>query len=257
MFNRLAIAAILACTFITACKKSDKDGTDVTFLNNVNQNVTLDIYPSIEDYTGNSNVFLRKVLQPGEKAILPGNTFKSGQTYYMDWYTDDYYYSNWFNDDYSVGNTKVGIKPVANNNTYYCNPEFQGANRTTFLKKNASLTEWKAVGAYAESSAGYVPHWNDLDANGQYRVVTVNKNFTAQYKYKDASGSVVTDELVFMVHNSKDAYIEFMGSGNTSKGSMVGGRLPTSTKPNYASSAADSIMAYLPNSDYYFLMVRQ
>jgi hypothetical protein len=254
---RILIIAILFGVIFTACKKSSKDNTDVTFVNNVSKDVTVDIYSNIEDYTSNANVFLRKVLQPGEKSILPGNTFKTGQTYYMDWYTDDYYYTNWFNDTYSVGNTSVAIKPVTNNNTYYCNPEFQGTGRITFLNKTASSTVWRAVGAYTEGSSGYIAHWNDLNANEQYREVTVSKNFTAQYNYKDASGNIVTNQLSFMVHNSKDAYIEFMGADGKSQGYISAGRLPTSTKPEYASTATDSVMAYLPNSDLYFLMVRE
>ena len=254
---RIAIAAILFFSAIAACKKDDKDYSDVTFVNNVSKEVTLDIYDAADKYASSTGVFLRKTLQPGEKAILPGNTFAKNQTYYMDWYTDDYYYTNWFNDNYSVGNTQVAIKPVTGNNTYYVNPQFQGNSRIVFMNKTGTSSTWRAVGAYAEYQGGYVPHWTDLDANGQYREVIVNKDFIAKYNYKDNSGNVITEDLAFKVHNSKDAYIEFMTADNKSLGSMIAGRLATSSKPNYTSTATDSVMAYLPNSDYYFLMVRQ
>jgi hypothetical protein len=254
-FYILFFVLALTCLFLDSCRKKEKDNTEVTFVNSVNAQVTLDIYKNATDYSNAAPVMLRKSLQPNESTILPGSTFAAGQTYYMDWYTDDYRYNNWFNDNYSQGQVQVAFKPVAGNNTYYLRPQFKNINRIVYLNKTANSTKWKAIGAYTKSTE-YIAMWSLLPEHERFRELTLKKGFTASYDYKNTSGTVVTDQLDFFVHNSERAYIEFVKNGQT-EGQMISGELPTGTPPNYTSTATDTIMALLPNSDYYFMMVRQ
>jgi hypothetical protein len=256
--SRITILTILLFVMTAgSCKKEDKDNTDVTFTNNLSEKVTLDIYASEEDYASGNNRLLRKTLNAQENTVLPGNTFKTGQTYYMDWYSDKYYYHNWFNDNYPVGKSKVMFKPVPGNNTYYFNHESSGGARAVFLQDNKTSSRWTAVTAFTHSSStGYIDYWSQLSADERYREVTVNKNFKVLYSHKDNTGKLLNDEISFMVHNTKEPYIEMMDASSQSAGSLILGSLPSADGSEHISESQDSLMALFPDSDFYFLMVR-
>jgi len=249
------------CLFLllaTGCRKDGKDLTEVTFTNQTGEAVVLDIYPTPGDYGNNTNRTTRQTIAAYDKLVLPGSTFSKGQKYYMDWYSKDHYYSNWYNDKFKNDISYVVIEPVAGNNTYYMTPTFLGTKQAVFLDTFETKTQWKAVDVFQYSaSTGYVSVWNLTPANDQYKEVTINKNFTASYTYKDQYGNLKNEVLDFKVHESKDAYIEFMDANGNSLGSMLAGRLPTSTLPDYRSESVDSVLALLPYSEIYYLMVKQ
>ena len=256
--KKIGFALIAAILLLGSCKKKDEVTTDVTFTNRIAKDVVLTIYPSFDDYSNGTNPTLRRVVPASDKTILPASTFSPGKTYYMDWHTDNFYTNNWFNDLFPQPGTQIAIRPVAGNNTYYFDPAFAGSSRTTFLANDDKMSKWYAVDAYLYSvSTGYLSQWNTLTDFQKYRQVTVHKNFTADYTYKTSVGSITTDVLNFKVHPSADAFIEFMKTADSSTGSMMSGKLPTGIPPDYKSSAKDTIMALLPNSDYYFIMVRE
>lgn len=258
--SRLQILSLATIALLTgSCKKESNDHSDVTFTNQMSEKVTLDIYSSEKDYAGNSNIMLRKVLSPNENTILPGSTFKSGSAYFMDWYTNDLKHHNWFNDNYPVASTATQVKftPVAGNNTYYIKPQAAAGARSVFLKGGISSSRWTAVGVYAYSkNTGYVSYWDNLSPKERFREVTVNKNFTINYSYQNESGNVITENADFRVHATEQAYIEIMDASKQADGYMATGRLPAQDGSEYLSSSDDSLMALLPHSDYYFLMVR-
>lgn len=251
------IAALLCATVFISCKKKTTDNTDVTIVNRIDKSVTVSIYPTMDDYNNTTNVVVRKVIPANSNEIISANTLAAGKTYYMDWHTDNYYQTNWFNDKYPQAGAQVAITPVPGNNTYYTEPSFAGNARTIYLAKSGSSSRWHAVNAYMYSqSTGYVSFWSSLSANERFQEVTIHKNFIADYNHKNASGTTVTDYLPFKVMRTEDAYIEFKASGDSSLGQMVSGMLPTAAAPSYKSSSKDTVLALLPNSDYYFMMVR-
>ncbi len=257
MMTRAALTLLMAATFLFSCKKKGTDNTDVTFTNQVNQEVVLTIYPSMDDYSNATNATLRKVIGANDKLILPGSTFANGQTYYMDWHTNDLTINNWFNDNYPQPGTQVAIKPVAGNNSYYTNPAYKGISRITFLATDDKLSRWHAIDAYLYSlSTGYVSQWSSMSDLEKFRELTIHKNFTADYSYKNAPGNPTTDIIAFKVMPSQNAYLEFMDSKGKSSGSIVSGKLPTGTAPDYTVTTRDTVMAQFPNSEYYFMMVR-
>jgi hypothetical protein len=89
------------------------------------------------------------------------------------------------------------------------------------------------------------------------RSIAVRKNFTATHDYKDEFGTAHTEELNFKVHETQEAYIEFLDKDRKVLGSMISGRLPGGTPPDYTSESADTVMALLPHSEYTYIMVRQ
>lgn len=252
-------AVLLLMIFATAwqgCKK-EKDNEAVTIVNRLDKTVTFDLYDSEADYATNSNLLKRTVIAAGENAILPSNIFEDGGTFYMDWYTEDYYHNNWYNDDYPVTGQRVRISPKVGANTYYLEPGYKGNGRTAFLNGAGTQTSWIAIGAYLYShSTGYSDRWNLIPVNERYRQIVVNKDFTAQYARRNEAGTIVNQDLEFMVQQSEVPYIEFKASG-LAAGSMTGGKLPTGTPPVYSSNAVDTVLALFPDSDMFFMMVRQ
>lgn len=255
--SRIILSAVLLCALVAGgCEKEENDKTDVTLTNNLSEKVTLDVYMSADDYAKNNSPVLRKTLEPNENTILPGNTFKSGQTYYMDWYTDNYFYHNWFNDKFPVGKARIEFSPVVGNNTYYFNHENSGNARAVFLR-SGTFSRWTAINAYTNSATdGYVAIWQSITPEVRYRDVTVNKNFSASYSHRNTAGDLLTDQMNFMVHNTKDAYIEFMDGNGDSGGSLILGELPAADGSTRKTETADTLLALFPDSDYYFLMVR-
>jgi len=239
-----------------SCKKKKADDT-ISFNNRLDKQVTVTVYPTMTDYANNTNPVMRKVVKGGEILTLPANSLVSGRTYYMDWYTDDFYTNNWFNDAFPQPYTQVAFTPSNNNSSFYFDPGFTGYARKTYLATNDLFSNWHAVNAYMEdTSEGYHSFWSTMSENERYKTITVTKGFNAFYSYKNALGTMVTDTLNFKVHRTEEAYIEFMNSKGQTLGSMATGRLPTGVAPDYKSSSKDSVLAYLPNSDYYFLMVK-
>lgn len=255
--SRSVLLILLSVMLAYGCKKKD-DNTDVTFVNRTGEDITLDIYSSFDDYALNANLHSRKVVKANENLIMPGNSFSSGRTYYMDWYSENYYRNNWLNDNYSNGNNRVAFLPESGNNTYYFEDSYQGKSRTAFLSNNKSATSWIAVGAYLyHSSTGYSNQWPGLNDNERFRKITVNKNFTANYQFKDNSGAEQSQTISFLVQQSVVPYIEFKAEDGRILGNMTGGKLPTASPPDYESTSTDTVTALFPNSDYIFLMVKQ
>lgn len=257
----LPVAPVLALLIAaaTGCKKDPKDNTPVMFANRTDRTLTLDIYGSEADYAGNTNNIQQITIPANSNTTIPGSTFKSGQTYYMDWYSDDFYHNNWYNDDYPLtGSPRVRISPEPGNNSYYLEPGYKGQSRNAFLGGAGNETSWISVGAFLYSSTfGYTNESGTLTPNELYRRVTIHKNFKAEHVRKDNDGNLLTENISFMVHQSEVPYIEFKDAAGNTAGSMTGGKLPTGTPPDYASNSTDTVMALFPDNEYYFMMVKQ
>lgn len=259
--KNLINACLIVCLLFSGCRKDGKDKTEVTFVNRINQVVTLNIYSSLEDYKNSTNAYIRQTIPASDKLIIGGNTLKSGQTYFMDWYTDNYTHNNWFNDRYNDNNLDkdyVVIQPVPGNNTYYTDELFKGDARLVYLENTKSQTSWRAVNYYAESAQGFESKWDNLPEYQKYKKVVVRKDFIAEYEYKDSVGNIQKMLLPFKVHHIDVAYIELYDDlTNKVLGQMTSGRLPGSGNSDYKSSSKDSVLALLPGLDYKFLMVRE
>lgn len=254
----LALSLLVLTVILSGCKKEELDITSITIVNRLDVPVTLDLYASESDYTGNTNLIERYVIAANDNLKIPENAYEEGKTYFMDWYSEDYYYNNWYNDNFPVVDVRVKITPEYGDNTYYLEPGYRGQARKTFLRGDATETKWIAIGAYLFSNVdGYTNEWNSIGTNERYKQVTVNKDFVADYSYKDETGAIQSKKLEFMVHQTEDAYIEFMTGDGMSGGNMLGGKLPGGTPPDYSSSATDTVMALFPGNDHLYMMIRQ
>lgn len=257
-FARNLMIVSLLVTLIASCKKDGKDNSAITLVNRIDQSITYDVYTSYDDYVNNTNVYERITIQPNEKLVLENSKVTSGNTYYVDWYSDDFYYSNWFNDEAVFDTKRVQISPTPGNNTYYTEPSYRSPNRLSFLNGSGTQTGWIAIGAYLYSkSTGYSNQWDNISINDRYRRVTVDKDFSAIYEHKDESGNLFTENLNFIVHQSEVPYIQFQDALGANAGNMTGGALPSGTPPEYKSSATDTVLALFPDNEYLYLMIKQ
>ena len=256
-FQAIYLALCSALILFSACRKKGNDHSDVTFINQVSKTVTLDIYGTADDYYNNTNRMIRKTPQPNEKLVFTKADLPPGKTYWADWYDDQKYYNNWFNDDNRPADAFVSFKPIPGANTYYLRPSLKGKAQFIFLA-DSNKSSWVAVHAFTgNKNEGYVSYWDQLSANDQVRSVIVRKNFTLDYNYLDANGATASDTYPFKVHNTENAYIEFITDDVNKVGALESGFMPLSTKPDYATDSKDTIMATLPGSELRFMMVRQ
>lgn len=257
-FVRNLVVVSLFITIVASCKKDSKDNSAITLVNRIDRNITYDVYTSYDDYVNNRNVYERITLQPNEKLVLENSKVTSGNTYYVDWYSDDFYYNNWFNDETVFDMKRVQISPKPGDNTYYTEQAYNGPNRIAFLNGGSTQSNWIAIGAYLYSkSTGYSNQWDNVSVNSRFRQITVRKDFSATYEYKDEGGNVLTENLNFIVHQSDVPYIQFQDALGANAGNMTGGALPSGTPPDYESSATDTVLTLFPNSEYLYLMIRQ
>lgn len=251
-------SCLLAALVLTGCKK-ERDETDVTYGNNTPDAITLNIYPNMNAYGSGDNISYSAQIPGLDKVVIPGKTFAQGLTYYAEWYSKDFLYNNWFNDKYPGGAGRVAITPRVGANSYIASGSDKNYNRKVFLNGDSvTATSWVAVDAYQYSAVtGYVSVWYGLENWERKQDITVRKNFTASYSYKDEYGNDKAMDMEFRVLNAPHSFIEFFNDGGTNLGSMTGGILPTAPAPDYASKSVDTIMALLPGSELKFMMVKQ
>jgi hypothetical protein len=95
----------------SSCTRIDTtEMVDYTFTNTMSVPLTLDVYPSMDDYNRNTNLIHAYPLAPGASAIIP---LEFGRTYGLDWYSADYGYSNWVDRDNTQATTIRTLSPMA------------------------------------------------------------------------------------------------------------------------------------------------
>ena len=263
MYNRhtniiVCFFLLLATLQFTSYKKDGVDKTTVSFVNQLDADVTLYIYETEEDYANSTNYVERTTILKGGVARFPGEKFVTGRVYFMDWFTADYYYNNWYNDRFPIYEDRVRFTPKTSDNSYYIQSHLRGNNRRAFLNGESTSTKWIAIGAFLFSNnTGYSNQWSVLSNNERFRQIEIFKSGIAEYTHRNSSGNSVTQNLQVMIHESEHPFIEFKDDQNNTLGNMTGGKLPTSTAPGYATSAVDTVMALFPDNEYIFMMLRQ
>jgi hypothetical protein len=252
----LSAVALLAVLSLGSCKKDKED--QITIVNRATEELTFDVYSSMDAYATGQSPMLRKVLPASDKLLLPTSTLPAGSTYYVDWYNENNTLHNWSNDEYPNTLTTVAFAPKTGSNTYYTSGDTRNPAKNVFLNGNSEGTSWVAIDAFQYSqSTGFVSVWAQVPDSERYHTVAVTKKFTATHQYKAADGSFKVHSMVFKVHNTSQGYIEFHDAAGSNLGYMITGRLPSGKAPDYASNSTDSLLAMLPNSELQFLMVKQ
>jgi hypothetical protein len=261
--NRPALycfGAIILCLAFFGCNKDNKNllnpvpapvrppgYRNYVIANNLATTIRVNIYKKIADYNTNSNLFATCHLPPGSVYKIAFSSLDTTATYYVDWFSDDYLSTNWL----TFAGAPSTMTPRSNDTLFQAlTPLHTGMYRPVVLSGYTSQTTWKAYDAYDYS---YVNIWGALTANSQYRTLVLNKNMTAVYNYKDASGNVKTEDYTFSFNYPGGLYIHgsFSPSGSSidsfdnRSGLIASGPLP----------ARDTIV--LKCADGLFMMAKQ
>lgn len=137
--------ALCIAILLIGCKKDEAVKGDFRFSNKLSQEVTVNVYPSLDDYYANTN--LVKTVQVGADAsgTIPLASFTKDKDYYVDWYTTDYKYSNWslFNGVIKEINTYITINP--SKNASYTIQSGESIYRQLFINGNGTGSQWVSI----------------------------------------------------------------------------------------------------------------
>ncbi len=251
----LVIMAFTGILGITAgCKKTEApDPHESVFVNQNEVPIHLRVYGSFEDYVHAGPPVWETRMEPLGKVQVPAASLPTGKTYYIDWFSEDYSIHNWFN---SQGLFPT-IHPNPTENFYDLSRNLRGPARLTFLHGSGNASRWRAVDKLLfSSSLGFVSYWDSATVMDKNRIVDVRKDFTATYRFVNDQLKPDSLNLNIIVYRSETAYIEFQNEVGENMGSMIGGRLPSGQAPDYTVHSTDSLLALFPDSEFYYLMVR-
>lgn len=245
---------ICAMGMYSACKKTPKaDPHESVFVNQHNESIFVRVYDNWEAYVQSGAPVWETQLGPLGKIHVSADDLPSSKTYYIDWFSADYTLHNWYNSQ----GLFPRIHPEPGANSFDLSRELKGSARQTFLNGSGNHSRWKAVDKLLYSSSlGFASYWDTATAIDKHRFVEVHKDFTARYRFLNPQG--VEDSLVMdiVVQTHAVPMLEFIGEAGQNLGSLVGGRLPSGTGPDYYSASTDSVLALFPDSEFYYLMVK-
>lgn len=251
----LVLAACVGIlSLISACRKTPKaDPHESVFVNQHNESIFVRVYDGLENYVNSGEPVWETQLGPLDKVHVSPEDLPTGKTYYIDWFSEDYTLHNWYNSQ----DLYPQIRPEPGANSFDISRDLKGAARLTFLNGSGKTTRWKAVDKLLFSSThGFVSYWDTATVQDRHRFVDVSKDFKAQYRYREDTGGEKTKLMDIIVHPNAVPLLEFVGDGGEMLGSMIGGRLPSGTGPDYYSASTDSVLALFSDSEFYYLMVK-
>ena len=201
---RLSFYERASCFFLlllitVGCKKNgDSNQTTYGFGNATGSPVTLDIYGSNADYVTNANALYRyKLDKGGYKDVLLTN----GNSYYFDWYTDDYRYNNW-SIFYGLDSSYYKIIGGDDPSSFSLGSDYEDGEdtvRSVLLNGNGISSTWSGV------AVGLGTTGNSLDSvNGTHQFIF----------YKDKSCVHMLQGKYGTINDTMRYVIQFYSSGS-------------------------------------------
>lgn len=176
------LLSILGLILVAACKK-DKNSTpsanvlqgttgtvivgNLSFTNNLNVRVTIDIYDSSADYYvrfHQSQPKLRLTANPNTTVVLPKDSFQQNHKYYYDWYTDDLAITSMhiYDDSFLVKTTKC---ERLRDSFFYCLPFIYDSTKAIVqVPVNGKPQTYRRILAQAQSWITGLHNWQAADA---------------------------------------------------------------------------------------------
>lgn len=169
---------VIVSQFFAACRKSSYS---YTFLNQSDKEIKLFVYQTEGDYNSGSSPLLNGSINPHGSFTIPSNILQANSNYYVDWYSSDLLYSNW--GDSTQANTFT-----ASGKSFYINPTQPNYMRNLALSYQDLKTNWVGVDAY-DTANPTVSVWATMTSQMKYRVLNIQRGFTADYEYMDGNDS--------------------------------------------------------------------
>lgn len=235
--------------------------TNYTFNNVLGVSIHIDLYKDTTSYKAGTGAFKSFDLTGGSSQTIPLTDLPD--TTYIDWYSSDNLLTNWGFGLYDYKPfMPYFVKNIANTVTW--DDTYTGPStliRATCLNGHTSTT-WKAFGGFIDSARGNgiatipIRHWSDsthFNDTMRYRMITLNKDFTATYTFKDKNGNIQTRSYGYKTSYYKQsiAYVYFF---NQTTGTLLKDTFYTA--PYTSSPKSDSIQVRI-DSVGVFMMARQ
>lgn len=181
---RLLFCAILLF-LIASCRKHEQAITSTyTFVNNVPERVTLDMYGSEDDYNMQQHCLSRDTIDVGGK--LP-KTLEVLRTYWVDWHSDGYSYNNWRSlPERSVSDNPRPLPQLTiadrDDQIQILSP-VRDTSRSVLLQGSQLFSKWSGVIDHADS------------LNGTFHFV-FRKDFSGEYSFSDTAGRQIVSKPI-------------------------------------------------------------
>jgi hypothetical protein len=187
-----AVVLLLPYLLMTACYRgAERDLSTYTIINKLPVAVTLDVYPSMDDYYLQANREARYELQPQAKLKFSLSSYK---TYGIDWYSKDYTYNNWSDpkQHYIYTNNALPLPTLKTHGTEeYLDLRVAetDSSRSILLNGDGRSSTWKAV------NEDNTPH------KGTH-LFELSKDFRCRHTIIDSSGTHSQDYAFLLTQNS-------------------------------------------------------
>ncbi len=194
--RRLLAVIVLAMLSLSACDKdSSVHGFDFNFENLTDKPINVKIYKTQTDYDNGTNVYLSGKMQVRGYYTIPVDQLVNGETYYVDWYSDDLLYTNWYWSNITLRTT---FKSSDNDYEYLVNTvQYPDPSRTIWMNGLGTQTTWVAKDAYHLSGSTYSSVWSSLTSAQQNVQVILNKDFSAHLLLQNASSQTIDSVLSY------------------------------------------------------------
>ena len=232
-----SVCLLCVVVFASSCYKPDKPTsttptpTSYTFTNLQGLSVHIDLYNNRAAYTAGTGAF--KSFDVASKATMTVALSELSDTTFIDWYSSDYTMTNWlfgqYDYQFSVPYFVKNIKNTLSWDNHYPGPAT--LLRGTCLNGGTS-TNWSAVGGFIDSAKGAVvpggftiKYWSDdstkFPNNWKYRKITLRRDFTATYTFKDRFGNLQTRDYNYRHGYTNNTNIGYLFFYNKSNNAMV------------------------------------
>jgi hypothetical protein len=252
---RILVFFIAPLILLSACDTdSSIHGFDFNFENLTSKPINVKIYKSQSDYDNNTNVYLSGKMQVRGYYTIPVDQLVTGETYYVDWYSDDLLYTNWYWSNITL-RTTFTVSDL--DYEYLVNTvQYPDPSRSIWMNGLGTQTTWKATDAYQIAGTTYSSIWATLSSAQQNVQIILNKDFSAHLLLKNASNQIIDSVLSFRPNYDNTNMVSIITLVNNMQDTV--GTLTSNFAPSTSSfNGANSVMLANLTSIGYFQMVLQ
>lgn len=244
------VVALIALLAFCSCSKTATQANDYSFENLSDKIVNIDVYPTQADYFNNTNLLIHGTAKVRGYYIIPLSTFKTGQVYFVDIYSDDYLYNNWFWSNITLRDTFL---PSQSDYDYIIeHTQYSDPSRLIWINGAGPTTLWKAFNSYNYTGGSYISTWSTLNAAQQNMQIVLHKSSFGSVT--NGTGLDTTMKYnAFYDQASNISTLSFLNPDKSTYGTMKSYFNPSTFAFN---GSKDTTLVYITGLGY-FAMARQ
>jgi hypothetical protein len=181
---------------LASCKSPEVQTVSTYSINNATPyKVTLDIYPTKDDYLAYTNRSSQYFIEPGATLTLSLQALK---TYWIDWYNANYTVNNWVDSTQSATDAmpKPKLQVAIVDDRFALGSSYRDTSRSVLLNGMATSSTWKAVVT------------SQPPINGTH-TFTFRRDFQCMYTFTNPSGNSTTRQFWYFISNPQRSTTSF------------------------------------------------